>query len=148
MQAYGRRPIQKRRRSSVSTSGIRRGRARTPGLSTARSVSRYETPIAQTARSLPRTPSVAAPRTYVGDLPLPGQSTTSTQLPQERSQHGFNADLDEDQEVIMAVDVTDRGSIGCAYYVARDEKLCMMEDIQLGGVEMVDGRMCLMAFMC
>ncbi|KAF2173327.1 hypothetical protein M409DRAFT_62859 [Zasmidium cellare ATCC 36951] len=38
----------------------------------------------------------------------------------------------------MAVNVTDRGSMGCAYYVAREEKLCMMEDIQLGGADMVD----------
>lgn len=83
---------------------------------------------------------MASSRTYAGDLPLPGQSIAFTQLPQERSQNGVDADFDEDQEVIMAVDVTDRGSIGCAYYVAREEKLCMMEDIQLGGAEMVDGR--------
>lgn len=40
----------------------------------------------------------------------------------------------------MAVNVTDRGSVGCAYYVARDEKLYFMEDLQLGGGDTVDNR--------
>jgi DNA mismatch repair protein MSH5 len=32
----------------------------------------------------------------------------------------------------------DRGSIGCAYYIARDEKLFLMEDIQMAGMDIVD----------
>jgi DNA mismatch repair protein MSH5 len=47
---------------------------------------------------------------------------------------------DEDtlNEVVMAVDMTPRGTVGCCYYVARDEKLFFMEDIQLGDVDVVD----------
>lgn len=41
-------------------------------------------------------------------------------------------------EVIMAVDMRERGTVGCAYYVARDEKLCLMEDIKMAGLEVVD----------
>jgi hypothetical protein len=41
-------------------------------------------------------------------------------------------------EIIMAVDMTPRGTVGCCYYVARDEKLFFMEDIQLGDVDVVD----------
>lgn len=80
-------------------------------------------------------------RTFADELPLPGESVASTQRPQDR-QDDLDPDLDLDvlQEVIMAVDVTDRGSVGCAYYVAREEKLYMMEDIQLGGADMVDSR--------
>lgn len=40
-------------------------------------------------------------------------------------------------EIIMAVDVKDRMTIGCCYYVAREEKLALMEDVKLGSLEMV-----------
>jgi DNA mismatch repair protein MSH5 len=40
-------------------------------------------------------------------------------------------------EVVMAVDLTPRGTVGCCYYVAKDEKLFFMEDIQLGDVDVV-----------
>ncbi|KAK3708862.1 hypothetical protein LTR37_011192 [Vermiconidia calcicola] len=38
----------------------------------------------------------------------------------------------------MAVNLTDRGTVGCAYYAARDEKLYFMEDAQMGGADIVD----------
>jgi DNA mismatch repair protein MSH5 len=41
-------------------------------------------------------------------------------------------------EVVMAVDMTPRGTVGCCYYVARDEKLFFMEDIQFGDADVVD----------
>jgi hypothetical protein len=44
------------------------------------------------------------------------------------------------EQVIMAVDLTPRGTVGCCYYVARDEKLYFMEDIQFGEVDVVDAR--------
>lgn len=40
----------------------------------------------------------------------------------------------------MAVHVTDQGSVGCVYYVAREHKLYFMEDAQLGGADVVDLR--------
>lgn len=49
-------------------------------------------------------------------------------------------DVNDDtlSEVIMVVDVTPRGTVGCCYYVAREEKLYFMEDIQIGNVDIVD----------
>lgn len=41
-------------------------------------------------------------------------------------------------EIIMAVDMKDHGITGCAYYIAREEKLCLMEDITMGGLSIVD----------
>lgn len=41
----------------------------------------------------------------------------------------------------MAVDLKEKGTVGCAYYVAREEKLYFMEDAKLGGVDMVDACM-------
>ncbi|KAE8444261.1 hypothetical protein EG329_000761 [Mollisiaceae sp. DMI_Dod_QoI] len=47
-------------------------------------------------------------------------------------------DSDAMNEVILAVDMRDRGTIGCAYYVAREEKLCLMEDIKMAGLDIID----------
>ena len=51
-------------------------------------------------------------------------------------------DINDDTlgEVIMAVDMTPRGTVGCCYYVAREEKLYFMEDIQIGDADIVDTR--------
>ncbi|KAF1982980.1 hypothetical protein K402DRAFT_339387 [Aulographum hederae CBS 113979] len=51
---------------------------------------------------------------------------------------GTDEDLDDLNEIVMAVDLRDRGTVGCSYYVAREEKLYFMEDMKLGGVEVVD----------
>ncbi|KAI9670699.1 MAG: MutS protein msh5 [Alyxoria varia] len=41
-------------------------------------------------------------------------------------------------EVVMAVDLRERGSVGCSYYVSHNETLYFMEDAELGNVEIVD----------
>jgi len=64
---------------------------------------------------------------------------TSVNTPSEGQD---DADGNEDTliEVVMAVDMTPRGIVGCCYYVARDEKLYFMEDIQCGDVDVIDSR--------
>ena len=61
---------------------------------------------------------------------------------------GLEADEDENDdslnEVVMAVDVRDRGTVGCAYYIAREEKLLLMEDVKLGGADIVEA--CMFSF--
>ncbi|KAL8631563.1 hypothetical protein Q9189_002669 [Teloschistes chrysophthalmus] len=48
-----------------------------------------------------------------------------------------DADIDEREEddflneTIMALDLRDRGTVGCAFYVAREEKLHMLEDVRM-----------------
>lgn len=49
-----------------------------------------------------------------------------------------DADQDTLNEVIMAVDLKEQGTVGCCYYVARDERLFLMEDVKLGGIDVVD----------
>jgi DNA mismatch repair protein MSH5 len=41
-------------------------------------------------------------------------------------------------EIIMAIDMKERGTLGCAYYIAREEKLCLMEDVKMAGLDIVD----------
>ena len=40
-------------------------------------------------------------------------------------------------EVIMAIDLRDKETVGCCYYVAREEKLYLMEDVKYGGIEVI-----------
>ena len=42
--------------------------------------------------------------------------------------------------VIMAIDIKERNTVGCAYYLAREEKLFCMEDIANGGIDIVNAR--------
>jgi DNA mismatch repair protein MSH5 len=63
---------------------------------------------------------------------------TSDALPRN---NGVDEDPDGNDalnEVIMAVDLRERNTVGCCYYIARDEKLYFMEDVKLGGVDVVD----------
>lgn len=46
-------------------------------------------------------------------------------------------EADHLNEVIMAIDLRDRGTVGCCYYVAMEEKLYLMEDVKHGGLEVV-----------
>lgn len=47
-------------------------------------------------------------------------------------------DADSLNEIIMAINMKERGTLGCAYYIAREEKLCMMEDIKMAGLDIID----------
>jgi hypothetical protein len=41
-------------------------------------------------------------------------------------------------EVFMALDVRERSTVGCAYYVAREEKLYLMQDCKFGDLTTID----------
>jgi hypothetical protein len=42
------------------------------------------------------------------------------------------------EQIIVALDMRDKGKVGCAYYVASEERLLCMEEVSGGGVDMVD----------
>jgi DNA mismatch repair protein MSH5 len=66
------------------------------------------------------------------DIPVPEQPRVPGEM---------EPDFDTYSEVVMAINVTERQTVGCAYYVAREEKLYFMEDARSGGANMVDSRM-------
>ncbi|KMU91697.1 hypothetical protein CIHG_09504 [Coccidioides immitis H538.4] len=41
-------------------------------------------------------------------------------------------------QIIMAIDMKDRGTVGCSYYVAEQKKLYIVEDIEAGGMDVVE----------
>ncbi|KAB5579927.1 muts domain V-domain-containing protein [Coniochaeta sp. 2T2.1] len=50
-------------------------------------------------------------------------------------------DLDDNDalnEIIMAIEMKDNNTIGCAYYVAMEETLYLQEDIPMAGIEIVE----------
>ena len=142
-----------RRRRSSGTNASGRGRSRDVShaastQSNIRSASRYssvsrrssttstqdqaqrQAASRRTSTRSERPISVATSRTFAGD----DQSIATT----EPAPGEFENDVDMLNEVIMAVNLTDRGTVGCAYYVARDEKLYFMEDVRLGGPDVID----------
>ncbi|KAK2795607.1 hypothetical protein FQN50_009713 [Emmonsiellopsis sp. PD_5] len=52
-----------------------------------------------------------------------------------QEQEGENEDL---CQVIMAIDMKERGTVGCCYYVAEEERLYILEDITSGGFEAIE----------
>lgn len=108
--------------------------------------------IATSQRSTP----ALTPGAVFGRPPGPEEARLTQRAASVASSGSFNGDVrpearrsgrlveEEDQdmlsEVIMAVDVAKRGTVGCAYYVAREEKLYFMEDVQHGGADVVDQR--------
>lgn len=55
---------------------------------------------------------------------------------------GLTTDADEVDalnDIIMAVDMRGRGDVGCAYYVAQEETIYCMEDVKIGGPDIVEG---------
>ena len=73
-----------------------------------------------------------------------GVGTRSSVASEPASGHDENQDVDDDfgddslNEIIMAIDVRMRGTVGCAYYVAKDQRLYCMEDVKLGGPNVVE----------
>lgn len=47
-------------------------------------------------------------------------------------------DADALNEIIMAIEYKSQGSIGCAYYIAAEEKLYMMQDVKFGGLDIIE----------
>ncbi|KAK7737430.1 hypothetical protein SLS53_006503 [Cytospora paraplurivora] len=90
-----------------------------------------------TVRSSPSLPPY--PQASRHNLPSHA-SASSTLLRNEVSPNDYPDDVEPDvlNEVIMAVDMKDNGTVGCAYYVALDEALFLQQDIPLAGIELVE----------
>ena len=67
----------------------------------------------------------------------------SISAPRDATENEDVEEIEEDEsmlERIMAIDMRDRGCIGCCYYVAANEALYLLEDIKSGGLETIDLR--------
>lgn len=68
-------------------------------------------------------------------------SRSSATIPHS-TQHAQDAEETNEslEHVVMAIDRTGKGLIGCAYYIAREEILCYVEPIDNGGSEAIEIR--------
>ena len=60
--------------------------------------------------------------------------------PEDDSAINNREDDDALDEIVMALDLRERGTVGCCYYVAREEKLYFMDDVKFGGMDVIDIR--------
>ena len=60
------------------------------------------------------------------------------QQPQRAVDEMEEEEDDSLNEVMMAIDMRDRDTIGCSYYAAREEKLYVLSDIKYGGLDIID----------
>ena len=70
--------------------------------------------------------------------PLPQLSDFVPQ--DERTELARSGDEDFLDKVIMAVDIREHGKVGCAYYIAGEERLLCMEEVVGGGTDTMDKR--------
>ncbi|EFW16551.1 DNA mismatch repair protein Msh5 [Coccidioides posadasii str. Silveira] len=63
------------------------------------------------------------------------EATAESRQENTLSEGGGDDDL---CQIIMAIDMKDRGTVGCSYYVADQKKLYIVEDIASGGMDVVE----------
>jgi DNA mismatch repair protein MSH5 len=108
------------------------------------SSSRLSTPLVSFKRpSLTSQPQPQRKRVAINSQPLPQRAASTSQgpLPHDDEQSAVADEDDTDEvldNVVMAIDMKERGTVGCAYYVAREERLFCLEDIVNGGNDVVE----------
>lgn len=73
--------------------------------------------------------------------------TTRLEYVSTDRQRGVSSVIGEDEnfaddlgEVVMAVDIKEKGTVGCCFYIAREERLSILSDAQSGGKDLIDMR--------
>ncbi|KAI1770907.1 muts domain V-domain-containing protein [Hypoxylon cercidicola] len=114
-----------------------RGLARDPSRASSRTT---------TTQSFPSSPRLPPhPQRQRLSLRLPSgrpSSNNSSHRPNDHDPHTDDTlsteDADALGEIIMAVDMKDSGNLGCAYYIAADETLFLLEDVAMSGIDLVE----------
>ena len=139
-----RNPLKRRPSVSVDTPSVHStGQWPSPSLS-------HSSPTPRIPSHPPKRVTLAPPRQRARSIAsaAPSSNPTAHQAPAEHVNATFDPSqgvdaVEEDeilQERVMAVDMRDRGSIGCSYYVAATEALYLLEDVKSGGLETIDQR--------
>lgn len=125
------------RRGAKSASNHSRSRRSSASIAPQRSLIRSTSNAPGHTPTSSRVPALNSHESIRG---TPTPSYTSSNLSQGASLREPDADDDSLNEVVMAVDLQHRDTVGCCYYVARDEKLYFMEDVHYGGADVIDAR--------
>ncbi|KAF2866754.1 muts domain V-domain-containing protein [Massariosphaeria phaeospora] len=127
-------PLRQRsgRTSSSSVQSSRTSQRSSTHRASHRSDSR-STSAAIPGSTRPRT-RVRTPRISNGGAP----QHSLNPLPESGHSDAGDESVDALDEVIMAADLRNPDTVGCCYYVAREEKLYFMEDAKFGGIDVID----------
>ena len=95
------------------------------------------------------------PHSQLGSAPpsrspgnLQRREHTHTQAPEADWLTENDADIEETEneaqanEVVMAIDVSSKGAVGCCYYDAMEEKLMLLSEVSCGGLEVIETCKC------
>jgi DNA mismatch repair protein MSH5 len=87
--------------------------------------------------NLPYLPSSSR---FPSSRPASSNSNSFNYDPESESQIREREDHDDLNQVIMAIDVNSNGTVGCTYYMAKEEKLHLLQDVKTGGDAVIDSR--------
>ncbi|KAI0197764.1 muts domain V-domain-containing protein [Astrocystis sublimbata] len=127
--------------TSLSSSSAISGRTQGPRRTRSRhSVTR---PVSESSPLfLPRSHGPDSPSQSSPSLPPPGGHSIRLAPTPQDVQVLSEASADAMSEIIMAIDMRDRGprgsTLGCAYYVVLDETLYLLEDVAMAGIDLVE----------
>ncbi|KAL9099242.1 MAG: hypothetical protein Q9163_005233 [Psora crenata] len=65
-------------------------------------------------------------------------TTESASMTEDRAEMDETDYCERLDEIIMAVDVSHKGDVGCCYYVAMEEKLLLLSEVSCGGLEVIN----------
>ena len=147
-------PAKRRRDSSVVQSQASRAKS-SRSYSEARASPSVAPQSSRHSQKLPRThiisrspisrassASTCGPRDQVlGSHAISTAPSESNLLVEDNVDIQDQEDNDSLNEVVMALDLRNRDTVGCSYYVAREEKLYLMGDVKFGGVDIVERRL-------
>lgn len=108
------------------------------------SSSQFSTPLPSFKRpSLASRSQPQSRKVVITSQPVPERAVSTSEVSQlQDDQQSLVVSEDDRDEmfdnVIMAIDMKERGTVGCAYYVAREERLFCMEDVVNGGKDVVE----------
>lgn len=77
-------------------------------------------------------------RPAYGHSRLSSVATSAADVARESGFEGEQEEENDPTEVIMCVDMRERGTVGCCYYESSTGSLHLVEDIRCGGLEVID----------
>ncbi|KAI1763423.1 muts domain V-domain-containing protein [Hypoxylon sp. FL1150] len=130
----------RRRPAPLFASSSSRGSSRNPSRASSRATATQSHP---SSPQLPPLPSLPQRQRLSFRLPSSrASSVNSIRRPDNWNPLTGDAlpteDADALGEIIMAVDMKDNGNLGCAYYIAADETLFLLDDVAMSGIDLVE----------
>ena len=128
-----------KRQRDPSQDVSRRVRSSSSAVLSERLIAKRQTPQPKKRVTL-RSPTDRASSAAISSRASSEVRLTPKVRPEDDTSINDREDNDALDEIVVALDLRERGTVGCCYYVAREEKLYFMDDIKFGGIDVIDTR--------